>query len=96
MVQLNFLWKNYLLMHSNTQIQKFTQVLTCKGPHTRTHIHYRNDLQLFFAWANKPPVVITVSDVDAYITHCQAQGQAIAAVSRQLVVLCLPTGILPE
>jgi hypothetical protein len=32
--------------------------LWCKSPHTNTHIHYGNDLKLFFAWANKPPAAI--------------------------------------
>ncbi len=47
-----------------TEIQKFTQWLRCQSPHASTHIHYSNDLKLFFAWANKSPVAITVSDVD--------------------------------
>ncbi len=47
-----------------TEAQKFTQWLWCKSPHTSTHIHYSNDLKLFFVWANKPPAAITISDVD--------------------------------
>ena len=44
-----------------TEIQKFTQWLRCKSPHASTHIHYANDLNLFFVWANKPPAAITIS-----------------------------------
>ncbi len=43
----------------HTEVQKFIQWLRCKSPHTSTHVHYGNDLKLFFAWANKPPSVIT-------------------------------------
>ncbi len=71
----------------HTEVQKFIQWLRCKSPHTSTHIHYGNDLKLFFTWANKPPAVITVSDVDTYITHCQTQGHAIATVNRRLAAL---------
>jgi site-specific recombinase XerD len=67
----------------HVEIQKFIQWLRCKNPHTSTHIHYGNDLELFFAWVNKSLAAITVSGVDTYITHCQAQGHTIATVNRR-------------
>jgi len=52
-----------------------------------THRHYASDLRQFFIWVNKPPATITVSDVDGYITHCRAQGHAIATLNRRLAAL---------
>ena len=53
------------------EIQKFNCWLRYKSPHTSTPRHYTSDLKLFSTWANKPPAIITVSDVDAYIAHFQ-------------------------
>jgi len=69
------------------EITQFTRWLRCKHLHTSTHIHYGSDLRLFFAWANKPPDEISVSDVDDYITHAQAQSHAIATINRRLATL---------
>ena len=69
------------------EIQKFTRWLRCKSPHSSTHCHYTSDLKLFFTWANKPPAVIIVSDVDAYIAHCQSRGHAVATINRRLAAL---------
>lgn len=70
-----------------SELTKFNQWLRCKSPHTSTHIHYANDLKLFFTWANKLPTEITVSDVDTYITQCRAQGHTIATINRRLAAL---------
>jgi len=66
------------------EIEKFKKHLRRQHPRTTTHLHYTNDLRLFFAWTNKPPAEITLSDnasypvgdVDAYIAHSQEQGHA--------------------
>lgn len=35
-----------------SEIERFDKWLRRKAPHTTTHIHYVNDLKLFFDWAN--------------------------------------------
>lgn len=65
----------------------FSQWLRCKSPNASTHIHYANDLKLFFIWANKSPTDITVSDVDTYIAQSKAQGHTMATINRRLVAL---------
>jgi site-specific recombinase XerD len=42
---------------------------------------------LFFAWLDKPIGEVTAGDVDAYISHCQAEGHAVATVNRRLAAL---------
>jgi site-specific recombinase XerD len=69
------------------EIERFNKWLRRKRPHTTTAIHYTNDLQLFFAWANKPPNAITVRDIDAFIEHSQKVGHSIATVNRRLAAL---------
>lgn len=69
------------------EIEKFKKHLWRQRRHTSTHRHYTSDLRLFFAWAGKPPAAITISDVDAYIAHCQEQGHAIATINRRLTAL---------
>ncbi len=71
----------------HVQITHFTRWLRCKHPHTSTHRHYASDLQQFFTWANKAPNKITVSEVDGYIAHAQAQGHAVATINRRLAAL---------
>jgi hypothetical protein len=51
------------------EIARFQKWLRRKAPHTSTHIHYTNDLKLFFAWLAKNPGEVTVRDVDAFIEH---------------------------
>jgi site-specific recombinase XerD len=70
-----------------SEVTRFNKWLRRKSPHATTHIHYTNDLKLFFAWANKPPDAITVADVDRYIEHCQVCGHAVATVNRRLAAL---------
>ncbi|MFZ2097336.1 MAG: tyrosine-type recombinase/integrase [Anaerolineales bacterium] len=69
------------------EIERFQRWLRRKAPHTSTHIHYTNDVELFFAWINKNPGEVTVRDVDAFIEHSQAQGHAIATINRRLAAL---------
>ena len=70
-----------------SEIERFDKWLRRKSPHTTTHIHYINDLKLFFAWANKPPAAITVRDVDEFIERSQEAGHSIATVNRRLASL---------
>ena len=70
-----------------SEIERFDKWLRRKSPHTTTHIHYTNDLELFFTWANKPPSAITVRDVDKFIAHSQQAGHSIATVNRRLASL---------
>jgi len=72
-------------MHA--QITPYIRWLRCKHPHTGTHRHYAGDLQQFFAWAGKSPSEITVSEVDGYIAHAQAEGHAVATINRRLAAL---------
>jgi site-specific recombinase XerD len=66
---------------------RFNKWLRRKSPHTTTHIHYTNDLRLFFEWIDKLPNAVTLRDVDAYIEHCQRRGHAIATVNRRLAAI---------
>jgi len=69
------------------EIERFNKWLRRRRPHTSTHVHYTNDLQLFFTWLDKPPDAVTLHDVDAYVEHCQQIGHAIATVNRRLAAL---------
>lgn len=53
------------------EIERFAKWLRRKAPHASTHIHYANDMELFFAWAGKLPAD-KVTHVDAFIAHCPA------------------------
>lgn len=69
------------------EIKKFKKHVWRQHPHTSTHRHYTSDLRLFFAWVDKAPATVTISDVDSYIVHCQEQGHAIATINRRLTAL---------
>jgi site-specific recombinase XerD len=69
------------------EIERFKKWLRRKAPHASTHIHYTNDLELFFNWVHKPPDFVKVQDIDVFIEHCQAEGHAIATVNRRLAAL---------
>jgi hypothetical protein len=69
------------------EIERFAKWLRRKAPHTSTHIHYTNDMALFFAWAGKLPADIKVTDVDAFIAYCQQQGHGSATVNRRLAAI---------
>lgn len=71
----------------HVQITQFTRWLRCKYRHSSTHRHYASDLQQFFTWANKAPNKITVSEVDGYIAHAQAEGHTVATINRRLAAL---------
>ncbi len=66
------------------EIESFAKWLRRKSPHTTTAVHYTNDLELFFAWIDKPPNQITLRDVDAFIEHSQQRGHSIATINRRL------------
>ena len=69
-------------------VLEFSKWLRRTSPGAVTFRHYVNDLKLFFAWANKPPAAITLTDVDAYIEHCQQDlGHAVATVNRRLAAI---------
>jgi site-specific recombinase XerD len=69
------------------EIQRFQKWLRRKAPHASTHIHYVNDLELFFAWLAKPPGEVCVPDVDAFIEHCIYADHALATINRRLAAL---------
>lgn len=69
------------------EIERFNKWLRRRSPHATTHVHYTNDLELFFAWAGKSPTAVTLHDVDAYIEHCQTLGHAVATVNRRLAAI---------
>jgi hypothetical protein len=52
------------------EIERFKKWLRCRSPQATTHVHYTNDVKLFFTLADKPPAAITLHDMDAYVTHC--------------------------
>ena len=69
------------------EIEQFQKWLRRKAPHTSTHLHYTNDLQLFFAWVDKPPEAIKVADIDRFIDYCQAKDHALTSINRRLAAL---------
>lgn len=69
------------------EIERFRKWLRRRAPHTSTHIHYANDLSLFFAWLDKPPGEVRVADVDAFIEHSQKEGHALATINRRLAAI---------
>lgn len=70
------------------ELLRFSKWLHRRSPHASTHRHYANDLDLFFAWAGKPPNEITLRDVDAFIEHCQTDlGHSPATVNRRLAAI---------
>jgi site-specific recombinase XerD len=69
------------------EIERFQKWLKRKAPHASTHIHYTNDLELFFAWLHKRPEEVKVQDVDHFIERCQAEGYALATINRRLAAL---------
>ena len=69
------------------EIKTFVKWLRRKAPQSSTPRHYGNDLELFFAWLDKPCMEVKVHDIDAFIEHSQAQGHAIAMINRRLAAL---------
>ncbi len=69
------------------EIEQFQKWLRRKAPHTSTSIHYTNDLQLFFAWVDKPPDQVKVSDVDRFIDYAHTQNHALTTINRRLAAL---------
>jgi hypothetical protein len=69
------------------EIEHFNKWLRCRSPHAATHVHYTNDVKIFFAWATKPPDTITRHDVDVYVAHCRGLGHAAATVNRRLAAV---------
>ncbi|MEM7335858.1 MAG: tyrosine-type recombinase/integrase [Chloroflexota bacterium] len=70
-----------------TEIAQFQQWLRRRSPHASTHIHYTNDIHLFYDWSGKSIAEINASDVDNYIDHCQNEGHASATINRRLAAL---------
>jgi site-specific recombinase XerD len=70
-----------------SEIVRFSKWLLRRSPNASTHIHYKNDLNLFFKWADKSPAGITVRDIDVYIGHCQERGHAAATINRRLAAI---------
>ena len=69
------------------EIVRFQKWLKRKAPHTSTHIHYVNDLELFFNRVNKPPNDVKVQDIDLFIDHCHQNGHAFTTINRRLAAL---------
>lgn len=68
-------------------IERFQKWLRRKAPYASTHIHYTNDLLLFFAWLQKPPGDVGIKDVDAFIEYSQELHHSIATINRRLAAL---------
>ncbi len=73
--------------HMLPEIERFRRWLRRKAPNASTHIHYTNDLKLFFAWLDKPPRDVKVQDIDLFIEHSQAEGHAFTTINRRLAAL---------
>jgi site-specific recombinase XerD len=60
-------------------------MLRRRSPEAVTFRHYANDLELFFAWVDKDPPDVTLTDIDAYIAHCQDElGHAFGTINKRL------------
>ena len=70
-----------------SEVVRFSKWLLRRSPNASTHIHYKNDLDLFFKWADQPPARITVRDIDVYIGHCQELDHAAATINRRLAAI---------
>ena len=66
------------------EVASFSNSLRRRNPRTSTALHYANDLELFFAWADKPPTSVTLRDIDRYIEACQERGHASTTINRRL------------
>jgi site-specific recombinase XerD len=69
------------------EVERFSKWLRRRSPHALTHVSYTSDLNLFFAWIEKPPSVITIRDVDAYAERCHQLGHAPTTIQRRLAAL---------
>jgi site-specific recombinase XerD len=69
------------------EIERFQRWLRRKAPHASTPKHYGNDLELFFAWLQKPPDEVRVADVDSFIEYSQKEGYALTSINRRLAAL---------
>jgi site-specific recombinase XerD len=69
------------------EIQRFQKWLRRKAPYASTSIHYTNDLELFFAWLQKPINDVKVQDIDTFIDISQQQGYALTTINRRLAAL---------
>lgn len=69
------------------EIVRFQQWLRRRSPHASTHIHYANDVELFFNSCDKAVAEVSATDIDAFIEQCQVQGHATATVNRRLAAL---------
>ncbi len=69
------------------EIERFRKWLKRKAPYASTHLHYTNDLELFFSWVRKPPNAVKVQDIDLFIEHCHQNGHAITTTNRRLAAL---------
>ncbi len=69
------------------EINRFQKWLRRKAPQSSTHIHYINDLELFFAWIRKPVSEISVQDIDRFVDNCHQNGLAFATTNRRLAAL---------
>lgn len=69
------------------EVECFGKWLRRRNPHATTHIHYTSDLELFFAWLNKPLAQVTVSDIDRFVEHSQSLGHANATINRRLAAI---------
>lgn len=69
------------------EIQRFQKWLRRKAPYASTSIHYTNDLELFFAWLQKPINDVKVQDIDAFIETNQQKGFALTTINRRLAAL---------
>jgi len=69
------------------ELARFNKGLRRRSPHSSTHRHYTNDVDLFFRWSARPPNQITLRDVDRFIEHCQQAGHASTTINRRLAAL---------
>jgi site-specific recombinase XerD len=70
------------------EIESFKSWLTCQYPtSSSTRTHYFSDLVLFFTWAQKTPVDISIQEVDEFVTYCLQKGHAASSINRRLATL---------
>src|SRR5512143_4017578 len=70
------------------ELEGFRRQLARRYRGTTTARYYSYDLHQFFAWVGKPPWLVKVRDVDAYIDYCQTNcKQKSSTINRKLAAL---------
>jgi len=74
-------------VYPQEEIDGFEQYWRRRKPGRSTAIHYRSDVNIFFRWAQLPPVAITVHHIDQFIDWQRELGRASTTIQRRLIAV---------